>query len=167
MDGRRTLEFDRLDQVMPEVERLLRGQVTSGTWTLGQLLDHLASSIRLTLEYDPGSTIDPLDPVKARVFEIRRRRFFQAGRFPDGASAPHPSLQPPSDAVERTSAEALRSLLQRFEDFEGTFPHHPMLGPLSKDEWTLFHRLHCAHHLGFARPTSTDPDQIGPEVAEK
>jgi Protein of unknown function (DUF1569) len=166
MDGRRALEYERLDQVMPEVDRLLRGHATSGAWTLGQILHHLASSIRLTLESDPGSAIEPIDPEKARVFEVRRRRFFHAGRFPDGANAPHPSLNPPPDAEERASAEALRSLLRRFEDFEGTFPHHPMLGPLSKDEWAAFHRLHCAHHLGFARPTSADPDQSAPEFAK-
>jgi Protein of unknown function (DUF1569) len=165
MDGRRTLEYDRLDQVMPEVDRLLRGHTTSGTWTLGQILHHLASSLSLAMESGPGSTIEPLDPERARVLEVRRRRFFEAGRFPDGAHAPHPALEPPHDADERTSAERLRTALQRFEDFEGPFPVHPRLGPMSKQEWAVFHRLHCAHHLGFARPTSTDPEQSGPEVA--
>jgi Protein of unknown function (DUF1569) len=150
--GRRTLEFDRLDQVMPEVDRLLSGHITSGTWTLGQILDHLASALRLTMENDAEPEFDPLDLDLARLFEVRRRRFFRAGRFPDGASSPHPSLDPPPDADQRSSAESLRVFLRLFDEFSGTFPQHPMLGPMTKDEWSAFHRLHCAHHLGFVRP---------------
>ena len=35
MAKRRTLAFDSLDQVMPEVDRLLEGYTLGGNWTLG------------------------------------------------------------------------------------------------------------------------------------
>ncbi len=155
MDGRRSIAFERLDQVIPEVDRLLGGHVASGRWSLGQILRHLASSIKLLVE-GGLPPLDPPDPEMARRFEIRRRRFFQHGKFPEGVAIPIPALIPPADVDERAEAESLRLVLRRFEDFDGPFPAHPVFGPMSKEEWGDFHRLHCAHHLGFVRPTSAE-----------
>ena len=44
--GRRPLVFVRLDEVMPDVERLLAGHVTVGRWTLGQICNHLELALR-------------------------------------------------------------------------------------------------------------------------
>jgi hypothetical protein len=46
---RRQLAFASLDEVMPDVERLLTGHVTVGRWSLGQICNHLAAALRLTL----------------------------------------------------------------------------------------------------------------------
>ena len=158
MTGRRDLSFDRLDQIMPEVDRLLAGHTTAGSWTFGQMLYHLATAVRLTTL---GSRRPPEEPGSqaARTAEVYRKRFFQSGRFPEGAEAPIPILIPPADADERAEAESLRSALLRFERSEGPFPAHPMLGPLTKDEWAAFHRIHSAHHLGFVGPSpgTTNP----------
>ena len=153
MDTRRDLVFDRLDEVMPEVERLLGGHATSKAWTLGQILHHLATAVRLSVQAGRRAPDQPSDPEWARRVGVLRRLFFRAGRFPEGAEIPHESMLPPPDAVERVEAEALRRALQLLEDSEGPFPAHPVLGPLSKEEWRAFHRIHCAHHLGFVRPT--------------
>ena len=48
MGERRVLDFARLDDVMPDVERLLAGHRTVGNWTLGQTLNHLKTAILLT-----------------------------------------------------------------------------------------------------------------------
>ena len=50
MAERRYLEFTSLDDVMPDVERLLAGHVTVGGWSLGQIFHHVATAIRLTLD---------------------------------------------------------------------------------------------------------------------
>ena len=154
MGHRRDLGFDRLADVMPEVDRLLLGHATSKDWTLGQILHHLASAIRLTVEAVEIAPTTPADREPSRTFDVRRRRFFRAGRFPEGIAAPHPALSPPREADERAEAESLRSALRQLEGSAGPFPAHPLLGPLSKEEWKTFHILHCAHHLGFAQPTS-------------
>jgi hypothetical protein len=44
--GRRRLSFRRLDEVMPDVDRLLIGHRAVGRWTLGQICNHLAASFR-------------------------------------------------------------------------------------------------------------------------
>jgi hypothetical protein len=154
MGTRRDLVFERLDEVMPEVDRLLCGHSTSKVWTLGQILHHLASGIRLIVQEDRHPPTQPCDPDQARLFDVRRRLFFRAGRFPEGAEIPLKALVPPPDADERVEAESLRHALRLLEEAEGPFPAHPMLGPLNKEEWISFHRIHCAHHLGFVRPST-------------
>jgi hypothetical protein len=146
MAERRQLDFVCLDDVVPEVERLVAGYVTVGRWTLGQICNHLASALCLTVDGPPSSA----EPTREQV--IARRRFFRSGRFPEGMEAPLAVLQPKTGLDAETEADALRGAIARFVSTTGPFPAHPILGPLSKDEWTRFHCLHCAHHLSFALP---------------
>ncbi len=145
MPERRMLEFASMDEIVPDVERLLKGHSTIGQWTLAQILHHLATSIRLTTLGRAGST-------PGHGSEAFRRRFFRSRRFPDGLEAPHPSLIPPADADVHVQKKALQEAIALFMSAAGPFPAHPLLGPLSKDEWSQFHCIHCAHHLGFAIP---------------
>ena len=94
MDARRDLAFERPDEVMPEVERLLRGHEIAGSWTLGQIIHHLALTIRLSLRGNQGPTGQPPEPDQARVFKVRRRLFFREGRFPEGVEVPFKALLP-------------------------------------------------------------------------
>lgn len=152
MAGRRELKFDRLDEVMPDVERLLAGHETVGSWSLGQICRHLALALVLTTRSGsrPGG-----GPRVADAPELRetRRRFFESGRFPEGVPVPSAKLDPPADLDAHAEAETLRKALARFASAPGPFGDHPMLGPLSAEEWARFHGLHCAHHLSFALPT--------------
>ncbi|WP_435009691.1 DUF1569 domain-containing protein [Tundrisphaera lichenicola] len=153
MAGQRDLSFERIDQIMPEVDRLLVGHTTTGSWTLGQILYHLATSVRLSALGNRTSALDPDPESRAnRASAVARKRFFKAGRFPEGYEAPISILIPPTDADDQAEAGSLRSALRRFEEREGEFPAHPMLGPLTKEEWEAFHRIHAGHHLGFVRP---------------
>ena len=147
MVGRRPLSFTSLDEVMPEVDRLLVSHTTVGRWTLGQILNHLATALRLTLDVP----VRPTEPTREQA--IARRRFFRKGRFPEGMEAPIPVLIPPPDVDTCTQAEALREAIDRFRSRADPFPAHPRLGPLTRTEWTRFHCMHCAHHLGFTWPS--------------
>ena len=52
----------------------------------------------------------------------------------------------------RAEAEALRGALNVYSAHAGPLADHPMFGPLSRDEWTRLHCIHCAHHLSFVQP---------------
>ncbi|MFO0891604.1 MAG: DUF1569 domain-containing protein [Isosphaeraceae bacterium] len=145
MRQRRSLDFQSLGEVLPDVERLLEGHETVGRWTLGQILEHLSTAIRLSL-------LPPGDPSAGRGSEALRKRFFERRRFPEGAEAPHPRLIPNADAEPRQAAADLRDAIGRWDSTTGPFPEHPLLGTLTKDEWHQFHCIHCAHHLSFAIP---------------
>ena len=145
MAERRELTFARLDDVMPEVERLLAGHEAVGGWSLGQTCRHLVVSINLMLGAGRQA---PLQPVPEAV----RKRFFRRDRFPDGVESPLPSLLPPPGLDDRKEAEALGNAIGRFTASVGPFAAHPLLGEMTKDEWTRFHCMHVAHHLGFLVP---------------
>ncbi len=146
MAERRELTFASLDDVMPEVERLLAGHVTVGRWSLAQICQHLATGIRLTLD----APLRPFEPTHET--DLVRHRFLQQGKFPEGMEAPIPALRPPSGLDAATEAEALREVIGRFASAAGPFPAHPHLGRMTRDQWIRFHCLHCAHHLGFVVP---------------
>ncbi|MGP0065369.1 MAG: DUF1569 domain-containing protein [Isosphaeraceae bacterium] len=146
MAERRELTFASLDEVMPDVERLLAGHVTVGRWTLGQILNHLATAIRLTTD-TPANSAEP-----TREQDVFRRRFFHRGRFADGIEVPLPVMLPQPGLDRRAEADSLRHAIARYTSFDGPFPAHPRLGPMTGEEWTRFHCIHCAHHLGLAVP---------------
>jgi hypothetical protein len=164
MPERRTLTFDGLDDVMAEVDRLLAGHETVGRWTLGQILYHLATAVRLSLEASEDATA-VVEPDRARTL---RRLLFRAGRFPDGADPPLTILLPPDSCDSDVQAEALRDAIARFLRADEPFASHPVLGAMSKAEWTRFHAMHGAHHLGFAIPTAAGqlPAERGPHTDE-
>ena len=147
MVERRQLAFAGLDEVMPEVERLLAGHTPVGGWTLAQICNHLATGIRLTLDVP----VRPAEPTREQ--DVARRRFFGRSQFPEGMQAPIAVLVPRADLDAHEEARSLRHEIARFASCAGPFPAHPLLGPLTRAEWTRFHCMHCAHHLGFVVPS--------------
>ena len=51
--ARRPLKFESLDQVMPDVDRLLQGHRTVGNWSLAQICNHLTVAIVGSVEGYP------------------------------------------------------------------------------------------------------------------
>ncbi len=148
MTLRRPLRFERLDQVMPEVERLLEGHSTVGKWSLGQICNHLEMAVRKSVEgYDERAPW----PVRKLIGPIMRWRLFKTGRMPEGIKLPERFLPKPGlDA--RDEAERLRSALALFATNTGSLAVHPIFDRISREDWERLHRIHCAHHLSFALP---------------
>jgi hypothetical protein len=147
--AQRTLTFDSLDQIMPEVERLLDNHTTVGNWSLGQTCNHLTRSITLTLEGSPERA-----PwlVRKTIGPLILRRILTTGRFPAWIALPKKYVPKPGvDA--RAEAEALRAALRRLAAHSGPVADHPFAGPIPRAAWERFHCIHCAHHLSFALPT--------------
>jgi hypothetical protein len=147
MPERRHLAFDRIEDIMPDVDRLIAGHATVGRWTLGAICDHLARTINLALD-SPSA-----DALATREQVVKRRLFFRAPAFPEGQTPPLSAQIPTPDADPIAASESLRAALARLAAHDGPFPAHPFLGPLTRGEWLLFHARHAAHHLSFAVPT--------------
>jgi Protein of unknown function (DUF1569) len=145
---RRTLTFASMAEVMPEVDRLLAGHRTVGNWSLGQICNHLAATIRLSVEGFPTRAPWVLRKTIMRYF---RRRVLLDGWMPEGAPlAKRHEPRPGLDA--RAEAEALRATIRLFAAEAGPMAEHPSFGKFSAEEWQRFHCIHCAHHLGFVLP---------------
>jgi hypothetical protein len=143
---RRELKLACLDDVKREVEKLLAGHKTVGQWTLGQMCHHLAVIVR----YSSSAPAAPEEPTEQQA--AWRERFFAAEKFPEGRSAPV-GLEPKPGLDDADEVGKLCTAIDRFTSMTGPCATHPMLGPLSRDQWARFHCLHAAHHLGFAVPT--------------
>lgn len=149
MAERRALRFERLDQVMPEVDRLLDGHVTVGNWSLGQICNHLASTIQVAL-----------DPPRRMPWIVRRligplvvRHFLRKGSMPTGFKSPA-NLIPRPGLDARAEAEALRATLSLFQQQIPETFDHAFFGKIRKTDFSRLQCIHCAHHLSFALPTS-------------
>src|SRR5690242_14119304 len=110
MPGRRELSFACLDEVMPDVERLLLGHATVGHWTLGQICNHLAKALHYTIDGFPAR---PPWLIRKVFGPVVRRQIFRTGRMREGIQLPEVYLPRPGlDA--RAEADALRGALARF-----------------------------------------------------
>lgn len=145
--GRRTLAFQSFDEVMPDVERLLEGHATVGSWSLAQICKHLATVLRRVVDLPASTPSDPSQWVSAE----EKRKVFESGQIPEGL--PMPAEQLPAEAgTAEQEAEGLRQALAHFQASPGPVIPHRLFGPLTRAEWERLQRIHLAHHLSFAIP---------------
>lgn len=145
--GRRELQFGSIDEIMPEVERLLRGYTTVGNWSLAQSCNHLATSMRRSVDLPATANQD----ASLWAPEERKREILAAGKLPEGIQTLE-ILTPPPGLDDREEAERLREAIAYFRASGGPVAPHRVLGPLTKEEWDRAQCIHCAHHLSFAIP---------------
>lgn len=149
--ARRDLYFKDLDDVRRELDRLSHGKVeTSGVWSYYQILTHCAAALENTIKgLRPEMPWWRLHIAGPLAYWVNASR----GRLPVGIRG-NPQIAPEKreEGDERAALDRLRKAMKAFEDFEGDFSHHRRLGRLSKEQWTLFHAMHLANHLGYARP---------------
>jgi hypothetical protein len=143
---RRELRFRSFDDIRSELNRLEQGSVeTTGNWSYFQILAHLTKAVEGSMKglkrEMPFWKKKVVGPILYRVFAMR-------GYIPEGIKGP------PADRIEGNEAEALaqfRKALETFEKFEGPLSDHPILGRLDKKQWTAFHSMHFANHVGHAK----------------
>ena len=145
--GRRPLRYESIDEIMPDVDRLLDGYTTVGKWSIGQMSRHLATIIRLSVDLpaNPGQ-----DPSKY-LSPDQKRDFLENGVTPEGRPMP-PGMEVPDSLDDREEAEGLRQAISHYQGSPDTVMDHPGLGPLTRAEWDRFHCHHCSHHFSFAVP---------------
>jgi Protein of unknown function (DUF1569) len=149
--GRRTISYNTIDEVMPDVERLMGGHTTVGSWSLAQICCHLATVMRRVVDL-PAST--PHDSSRW-VGEEQKREVFESGMLPEGLPGPAEVI-PTETRGEREEAEGLRQAIVYYKASAGPVIPHRLFGPLSKAEWDRLQLIHVAHHLSFAVPVGTE-----------
>ena len=149
---RMDLHFDSLRDAISEVERLHQsGWERAGTWSLGQILDHLNITLRFTFGEIPFFLPPPLRPVV---------KFFFWPTVVKGLPirlkgvAPKP-IQPRPEPDEREMVQTFVELVERHFDESIPFaPIHPVFGRLDREGWLLVHQWHVTHHLSFMVPAA-------------
>ena len=148
ISGRRSLEFDTLDDVLADAEILTTKQATTvGNWTLGQIFQHLANAMNLAID---GS--DHRAPWYFRLIgPMILKSILKKGMSPGyQLSEPAASLLLPEDDLgTEAGLEALRQAIARMKTEDHREPHLAF-GKMSREKWEKLHLRHAELHLSFA-----------------
>lgn len=118
---------------------------TTGSWNPGQVYFHLAASIEASCELPRARR-----STWARFRKLPMRWYALRIGLPRGAGIPasvQDRVRPPAEVDESEQRERLASALQSFDANAPAAATHPILGPLTRDEWRRFHLRHCELHL--------------------
>ena len=149
MSARRTLAFNSLDQVMPDVDRLMAGYTKVGNWNLGQACNHMAKGVVTAIE---GADFKAPWLLRMTLAPIFLRQILKSGKMREQIKVPE-SLFPKPGLDDRAAAAALRAALQLYSAHRGPLADHPFFGRLTREQMDRLHCIHCAHHLSFLLPT--------------
>lgn len=128
-----------------------------GKWSIAQVMGHLSITFRQTV----GALAKVLQSGRSsagkRTFMqwLSTRVVADLGYFPTGRPAPPttlPSALPPAQVMReiRENLIAMDAVLGDVEQKIGpgiAVANHPVLGPLTVQEWRKFHYRHTHHHL--------------------
>ena len=153
-----------LEKVRSEAERLTRDfspddwhYSHGGKWSASLILEHLRLTFTATTK-GLLKTMQAGEPFcREATWRDRTGRFYvlSLGRIPTGLQSARnvtPMRGLAGDNL-RYFNDALVALNATLEDAERRFGkkirllEHPMLGPLTAEEWRRFHRVHAEHHF--------------------
>ncbi|MCK6478151.1 MAG: DUF1569 domain-containing protein [Phycisphaerales bacterium] len=152
----RRLTFRSIDDVRRELDLLEEAFAagtlrSSGNWTAGQNISHLAAFIEYGFDgYPPELTKTPwiirviLKRMKNRFLYHRMKRGVYIPRVKGGTVGA-------DDAPFDVAAGRLRAGLDRLEASVPT-ASNPIFGPMTHDEWKSLQLRHCELHLGYLHP---------------
>jgi hypothetical protein len=153
-----------LEQIRSGAEKLVSGiavpewhRAPAGKWNCAQILEHLLLSYTATTKgaLQAMETGRPLGS-KPRLRE-RIGTFYvvNLGRLPSGRSSPPQAM--PKNGLKTESLREFNNALVAMDgtlfDAERRFGSHakvldhPILGPLTAEQWRRFHRIHTEHHF--------------------
>lgn len=128
----------------------------AGKWNAGQILEHLlltytATSKGLSRCLDKGTPLATRSNMKHRLASLL---LLEIGYFPPGRKSPE-RAEPkgiPIDEVQQRIFAAIDEMAARLDQCERKFGattkvlDHPILGPLTAEQWRRFHWVHGRHH---------------------
>ena len=149
VEGRRTLKFNSLDDILADLERLNQGPVRNlGNWTPGQLLKHLTMPMVWCLD---GTSLR--SPWHMRFFGWLIKNRILNSPMPAGFKMPADLAErmPPSETTWEDGLQTLRAVIARLKAESQRYPS-PFLGELTRQQWDQLHCRHCELHLSFLIP---------------
>ena len=150
--ARRTLWFDSIDQLLAEVDRIMtaeaNGQLqTSGSWTPGQILAHLAAWIEYGYDGFPMKAPPWIIRVilRAQLKKYLRRGMPSGVRIPKAPGGTFGADNLPS----QEAADRLRTALERLKNGEPAKYDSPAFGAMSHEQRIQLNLRHAELHLSF------------------
>ena len=152
MSKRRELQFNKLDEVVEEAERLASGEYrTTGNHSFAQILKHLA----LTHDMSTGKVEAPRPPFFMRMMvKIMKPMIINDKPLKPGFKLPQKSqtfFWPEGEIDIHEALAHLKESVERYKS-EGPLPKHPVFGALTRAENEALNCRHGALHLSFVHP---------------
>ena len=147
---RREVHFDSYEDLLSDAEHLASTDVrTTGNWTLGQILKHLAQSM--------NSSIDGTDMKFPWVMKKMVRLFINKEKILNETIKPgfkipkkgEAQFSPGPDTTTEEGLASLREAVKRCQT-ETSRSEHPAFGELTREEWDKMNLRHAELHLSFA-----------------
>jgi hypothetical protein len=147
---RRELHFQTLDDIVRDIQALAGTQPTStGKWSPGQIVEHVAKGIDLSVD-----GFDFKAPLPLRLFVRLARNHYLAKGFPAGIK-PRGRMkdifEPAPDADFATASRHLADAVERAKH-QGMSAASPLFGRLTHDQWTQLNCRHAELHFSFLKP---------------
>ncbi|NOZ40887.1 MAG: DUF1569 domain-containing protein [Planctomycetes bacterium] len=146
---RREITFATLDEVVADAERLVAANATTtGNWSLGQILEHLAVVMDKTID---GSENTPPLPIRLIGRWFLKKRFLRNG-MPAGYQLKGGIAKEflPEETDSQQALEHLRQAVQRLKNHKEDIAH-PFFGPLTHEEYVGINCRHAELHLSFVK----------------
>lgn len=150
VQGRRTLKFESLDDLLRDAEQVSsRPARTLGNWSVAQIVDHLGKALQISFN---GPQVCAPWHVRLILAPLIRPTMLSKG-MPAGFSLPTrmTSFLPEVDPDLETVLQKLGMWLDRLKKEAPTFKH-PAFGALSHADWIRLHLRHGELHLSFIVP---------------
>jgi hypothetical protein len=149
MPERRKLDLRSFDDMVGEVDRLRQGGYSrAGNWDLGQVCQHLAISMKSSLD---GFQVRAPWYLRLFLAPIFKRRLFRTRSMPAGIKGP-PDLMPAATVDEETAVKSFKDETERLRNHVGDFQPHAFFGKMTPQETRDLHLIHASLHLSFLIP---------------
>lgn len=154
---RRELDFPTLSDALADAESVAAGpHETTGNWSFGQILEHLARSIDANLDGVEAKPPLPLRLFGPLMYPMMKRMVFGKAMVP-GFTLParfRPQFNPDGDPPLEEALAHYRNAVER-ANATTELKKHPFFGIMSMEEFNTLHTRHAALHLSFVRPASS------------
>jgi hypothetical protein len=151
---RRELEFQNLNEVLAEAERLASGKVqTTGNHSFGQILNHLA----LSQDVSSGRVTPPPPPFFMKLMmPLMKRMALNSKPLKPGIKLPPTGeafFWPDQEFDVASALQHLRDSMEYYKSY-GPLEKHPFFGSISREQDEQLNCRHAALHLSFVHPKS-------------
>jgi hypothetical protein len=147
--SRRRVRYDSFDEFLADAQRAVRDQAgTTGKWSLGQILEHLAIGNEKSI--DGFGFLAPL-PVRMVAGIFLKKRLLARGLKPGfRLSKRAEQILVPDETDPNDALDHLRRSVQRLQSETKRSPH-PFLGRMALDESNRMNLRHAELHMSFVK----------------
>lgn len=143
VQGRRTVRYESLDDLLADAKRFSGGGIRSlGNWSPGQIFEHLARSLDSSIDGAGFSFPAPLQ----WLMSLLMKRKYLTRTLPAGFKSSDQFI-PAETSVEQGLASLEKAISRQKQESERA--PHPGFGNIGKEGWNDFNLRHSEMHMSF------------------